>query len=316
MRQHVYRLARRKPPVFATEATIAHPEPALAVRKELRAGQLLGETSDGKSIVLVDGGDTALVREIGRLRELAFRRVGEGTGLKRDLDDFDRHYRHIVLWDEARCEVVGAYRLGECRSLLATLGMRGLYSATLFDYLPDRCGFLDEAVELGRSFVQPRYWGSRSLDYLWQGIGAYLRTRAEIRYLIGPVSLSQDVPEAARQWLVEGHRHYFGTAMPFALARNPIRVPAAIAAEVEAELGPLPVERGLTVLRRRIGELGGQFPVLYRQYVDLCAPEGVTFADFSVDPAFGHCIDGLIRLDLHSLKPTKRARYLGYLKAV
>jgi putative hemolysin len=311
MRRHVYRLARRKPPLFATEETIAHPEPPLAVRRELLGGELLGQTRDGKRIVLVAGDDGALLSEIGRLRELAFRRVGEGTGLRRDLDAFDRSYRHIVLWDEERCEVVGAYRLGECADLLARQGLSGLYSATLFDYLPERCAFLCEAVELGRSFVHPRYWGSRSLDYLWQGIGAYLRSRPQIRYLLGPVSLSKDVPDAARQWLVEGHRLYFGHAEPFAVARNPIRVPDPLRQTIQADLAPLPVEQGMALLRRRVLELGGQFPVLYRQYVDLCRPEGVTFADFSVDPAFGHCIDGLIRLDLACLKPAKRARYLG-----
>ena len=311
MRRHVYRLARRKPPLFVTEETIAHPEPPLAVRREVLAGERLGETTDGKRIVLVGGEEGALQREIGRLRELAFRRVGEGTGLRRDLDAFDAQYRHIVLWDEDRCEVVGAYRLGECADLLARHGVSGLYSSTLFDYRPGHCDFLADAVELGRSFVHPRYWGSRSLDYLWQGIGAYLRQRPQVRYLLGPVSLSKDVPDAARQWLVEGHRHYFGQAAPFAVARNPIRVPDAVRSAIEAELASLPVEQGMTLLRRRVTELGGQFPVLYRQYVELCRPEGVTFADFSVDPAFGHCIDGLIRLDLTCLKPAKRARYLG-----
>lgn len=311
MRRHVYRLARRKPPLFATEETIAHPEPPLAVRRELLAGEPLGQTRDGKRIVLVTGEDGALLRELGRLRELAFRRVGEGTGLRRDLDDFDRDYRHIVLWDEERCEVVGAYRLAECAELLARRGLAGLYSATLFDYLPERCGFLEGSVELGRSFVHPRYWGSRSLDYLWQGIGAYLRTRPQVRYLIGPVSLSRDIPEPARHWLVEGHRHYFGSAQPFAQARNPIRAPPALTAEIVAALAELPVDQGMGLLRRRVAELGGQFPVLYRQYVDLCAADGVTFADFGLDPAFGHCIDGLIRLDLGRLKPAKRARYLG-----
>lgn len=310
MRRHVYRLARRKPPLFDTEQTVAHPEPVRQLRADLQAGQRLGETADGKQIVLVEGEDSSLLREIGRLRELAFRRVGEGTGLRRDLDDFDRYYRHIVLWDEARCEVVGAYRLGECAGIVARRGISGLYSASLFDYAPQQAGFLDQAVELGRSFVHPRYWGSRSLDYLWQGIGAYLRTQPEIRYLIGPVSVSQDMPEPARQWLVEGHRHYFGSARPFARARNPVRIPDPLREEVRRELGHLDVEQGLQVLRRRVTLLGGTFPVLYRQYVDLCRPEGVVFADFSVDPAFGHCIDGLIRVDLGCLKPAKRARYL------
>ena len=74
------------------------------------------------------------MRELGRLRELAFRRVGEGTGARRDLDRFDGHYRHLVLWDENALAIVGAYRLGEARTILAERGTEGLYSSTLFDY--------------------------------------------------------------------------------------------------------------------------------------------------------------------------------------
>jgi putative hemolysin len=306
MRKHVYRLARRQPPLFVTGNTIAHPEPPLQVRAALRAGQLLGETSDGKRIVLVDGQAGPVLREIGRLRELAFRRVGEGTGLARDLDRFDRDYRHIVLWDEAACEIVG-----EAASLLGRRGMAGLYTATLFDYAASADGFLGETVELGRSFVHPRYWGTRSLDYLWQGIGAYLRAHPQVRYLLGPVSLSAELPEPARWWIIEAHRHYFAAGAGWARARNPAQAPAGLRAQILSDLDGLDSREGLALVRQRVAAAGGQYPVLYRQYVELCEPDGVVFADFGVDPAFGHCVDGLIRLDLSRLRPGKRARYLG-----
>jgi putative hemolysin len=310
MRRHVYRLARRQPPLFATSHTIAHPEPPLQVRAELRRGEVLGETRDGKRIVLVDGRPGPLLREIGRLRELAFRRVGEGTGLPRDLDGFDRDYRHIVLWDDTHCEIAGAYRLGEAAALTARRGREALYSNTLFD-LSAADGFLGEAVELGRSFVHPRYWGSRSLDYLWQGIGAYLRAHPAVRYLFGPVSLSASLPEAARWWIVEAHRHYFGAVPGWARARNPAAAPAPLRARILADLDGLDLRAGLALTRQRVQEAGADYPVLYRQYVELCEPDGVVFADFGLDPAFGHCIDGLIRLDVARLRPGKRERYLG-----
>jgi len=312
MRKHVYRLARRKPPLFATSNTIAHPEPPLAVRADLSAGEVLGETTDGKRIVLIDGRrDGAALREIGRLRELSFRRVGEGTGLKRDIDGFDLHYQHIVLWDEARCAIVGAYRLGDAGRIRREQGTAGLYTATLFDYQPGSRHFLDQAVELGRSFVHPSYWGTRSLDYLWQGIGAYLRSRPQTRYLFGPVSLSAELPELARQWIVLVHQHYFASPAPLALARNPFRASSTLRREVGEALQGLDSSAGLALLRSKVAELGGAYPILYRQYVDLCERDGVVFADFGLDPAFGHCVDGLILLDLNSLKAAKRARYLG-----
>src|SRR3546814_568094 len=103
---------------------------------------------------------------------------------------YDAWYSHIVLWDCAAMEIVGAYRLGETQKIIAQHGIDGLYSNTLFVFTSAAQAMLAQSVELGRSFVHPRHWGSRSLDYLWQGIGAYLRVHPHVRYLIGPVSLS------------------------------------------------------------------------------------------------------------------------------
>ncbi|MCG6118617.1 MAG: lysophospholipid acyltransferase family protein [Aquimonas sp.] len=312
MRMHVYRIARRKPPVFATSSAIAHPQPARAVKRALQAAERLGATSDGKQILLLDADlSNPALKEIGRLRELAFRKVGEGTGLKRDLDAYDAHYRHIVLWDEAELEIAGAYRLAEVGRLIEQRGLQGLYSASLFDYAPAAQGFLRESIELGRSFVQPRYWGSRSLDYLWQGIGAYLARHPEVRYLIGPVSLSAVLPEPARDWIVETHRHYFGDRTGLARARNPLETASDVQDAAAAALAALPVREGLAALRLQLDCLGVAVPMLYRQYVDLCEPDGVRFLDFGVDPGFGHCVDGLIRVDLTRIKPAKRSRYLS-----
>lgn len=311
MRTHVYRLPRRRPTVFPTSTAIAHPEPALAVRRALREAEQLGETRDGKQILLLDAhADNPALREIGRLRELAFRRVGEGTGARRDLDRYDLHYRHIVLWDEQALTIAGAYRLGEAGPILRERGPAGLYSASLFDYAPAANEFLDGAVELGRSFVQPAYWGSRSLDYLWQGIGAYLRSRPA-RHLFGPVSLSAALPLAAREWIVHYHRHYFGDPERLAVARNPFVVSAQVEAEASAAWSGRTQAEALAHLRARLDCMGAQLPVLYKQYADVCEPDGVRFLAFGVDPAFGGCVDGLVRLDLTRLRPAKRSRYLG-----
>lgn len=311
MRTHVYRLPRRRPTVFPTSTAIAHPEPALAVRRALREAEQLGETRDGKQILLLDAhADNPALREIGRLRELAFRRVGEGTGARRDLDRYDLHYRHIVLWDEQALTIAGAYRLGEAGPILRARGPAGLYSASLFDYAPAANELLDGAVELGRSFVQPAYWGSRSLDYLWQGIGAYLRCHP-VRHLIGPVSLSAALPLAAREWIVHYHRHYFGDPERLAVARNPFVVSAQVEAEASAAWSGRTQAEALAHLRARLDGMGAQLPVLYKQYADVCEPDGVRFLAFGVDPAFGGCVDGLVRLDLTRLRPAKRSRYLG-----
>ena len=312
MRRHVYQLARRRPNVFATSRAIAHPESPLALREALKRAQVLGATSDGKRILLVDAQpDCPVLREIGRLRELAFRRVGEGTGARRDLDRFDPSYKHLVLWDETALAIVGAYRLGEGASILPTRGVAGLYTSTLFDYAPAAGEMLANGVELGRSFIQPAFWCSRSLEYLWQGIGAYLRQRPQVRYLLGPVSLSASLPPEARAWIVHCHQHYFAANRHLVAPRNPYVVQTDVAATAAAAWAGKDARAGLGELKRQLARQGCSVPTLYRHYVDLCEPDGVRFLGFGIDPAFGNCVDGLIRLDLTRLKPAKRERYFG-----
>ncbi|GAP66312.1 putative hemolysin [Mizugakiibacter sediminis] len=311
MRRHVYRLPRRRAALFGAQGPVAHPEPAAAVRTALGRGEVLAELADGKRLILLPGApDCPALRELGRLRELSFRRVGEGSGRRRDLDAYDAHYEHLILWDEAALAIAGAYRLGHGGSILAARGLAGLYSAALFRYAPAAEPVLRQGLELGRSFVAPAYWRSRALDRLWQGIGLYLQRHPELRHLVGPVSLSAALPREARERIVAAHEHYFG-ASGLAEALRPFRPAADTLAAVRALLDGRDAESGLAALRRDLAAQGVALPVLYRQYVDLCEPAGVRFLAFGEDPDFAGCVDGLVVLDLARLKPAKRARYLG-----
>ncbi|HET8807825.1 MAG TPA: lysophospholipid acyltransferase family protein, partial [Methylophaga sp.] len=207
LRRHLYRLAKGKKPLFTTELTIAHPQERRAIKQELKNALLLGETADQKKIYLFDyRSDSAVMQEIGRLREMTFRQVGEGTGKRRDLDQYDSDYRHLILWDEQELEIAGAYRIGEVARIQQS--GRQIYSAELFDYQSAMQPYFAKGIELGRSFVSPKYWGKRSLDYLWYGIGAYLKQFPEVRYLFGPVSLSNSYPQYAQSLIVEYYRRY------------------------------------------------------------------------------------------------------------
>ena len=312
MRRHVYRLARGRGLIFGGLAPLALPEPADRVATELaERAEKLADLADGKQAWLFKGtADSAVLREIGRLRELAFRKVGEGTGSRRDLDAFDAHYEHLVLWDPQALRIVGSYRFGHGGRLIAERGLAGLYTASLFNYSPALETRLAQGLELGRSFIAPAYWRSRALDQLWQGIGLYLQRHPELRYLFGPVSLSVNLPREAREWIVAAHRHYFGVP-GLASARLPFKVSEAISELASRELDGLDPSAGLGKLRHHLDALGVSLPVLYRQYVDLVQPEGVQFLDFGEDPDFSGCVDGLVMLDLAELKPAKRARYLG-----
>lgn len=280
---------------------IASSENPVELAAEIRQCEQLGETSDKKSIFLYHYREnSSVMREIGRLREFTFRSVGEGTGLERDLDQYDIDYEHIVLWDDLAGEIVGAYRIAQTAQLL----MRGqcqpaLYTQTLFDFATDFDRYFAKGLELGRSFVQPKYWGKRSLDYLWFGIGAYLRSRPNVRYLFGPVSISNTYPIEAKDLLVNYYSTHFAASNNSVTARTPY------------EGNGSTVLADFRALKSALASLGVTVPTLYKQYTDVCDPGGVQFFDFNVDQDFGDCIDGLILVDLTYLKSSKRRRYLA-----
>lgn len=305
-RQHVLRLGKGLPGVFKTESAIARPEDRALLKRELAQAESLGTTADGKSIYLWqrNGQEEApILRELGRLREIAFRAVAEGSGKRRDTDRYDDDYLHLILWDDDDLEIVGAYRFMPT----ALQGRDALYSHSLFHYGDDMDEILEHGIELGRSFIQPRYWGRRGLDYLWSGIGAYLARYPHYRYLFGPVSISGGLPPAARDLLVAFYRLWFPATHPLATSRRPY--PASLP-EVLAQFGGEDYVEDLTRLKSLLGNLGCGIPPLYKQYSELCEPGGVQFIDFGSDPAFNNCVDGLVLVDLCYLKASRYQRYI------
>jgi len=310
-RKHVYRLGQGKPGLFRTESAIARAEDRAVLKHALEASEVLGKTPDGKLIYLYRrrGEDyVPILRELGRLREIAFRAVGEGSGRRRDLDSFDDDYYHLVLWDPQALEIVGAYRFIPTAEQLEKGGISTIYSQSLFNYGHQMDPSLAQGIELGRSFIQPAYWGKRGLDYLWLGIGAYLAKYPQSRYLFGPVSISGGLPVVARDLLIAFYRLYFAPSLPLATSRQPY--PASLP-EVLAQFSGDNYQQDLQCLKRLLANLGCSIPPLYKQYSELCESGGVQFIDFGCDPAFNHCIDGLVLVDLSVLKPSKYERYIA-----
>ncbi|MEE4278385.1 MAG: lysophospholipid acyltransferase family protein [Halieaceae bacterium] len=310
-RKHVYRLASRGRPVFRSVETVAPPENRLLLRQELAQAELLGDTRDGKRIYLCAMDQAPCVmREIGRLRELTFRTVGEGCGQPRDIDRFDRHYDQLVLWDSDDMEIVGAYRLADAGRIIEHHGLAGLYSSTLFDYGPSVEPLLRQGLEMGRSFVQPRYQTRHSLDYLWYGIGAYIRRRPHIRYLFGPASISRFYGSAATARLVYYYGTHFSGSKLDVRPRNPFVIPREIRLELEAEFSGVDPEEDMKSLREQLAASGLPLPTLYKHYSQATSPDGVTFTAFNIDRDFGDCVDSFVIADLHKLTARKRQRYL------
>lgn len=245
--------------------------------------------------------------EIGRLREVSFRAVGEGTGRARDLDRFDLDYLHLFLWDTSKREIAGAYRLGATDEFGST---GRLYTSTLFDYDAGAVESLGPALELGRSFVAPGWQRSYApLLTLWKGIGAYVARNPRYRRLFGPVSMSADYDALSRQivahWLEASHAHA-GLAgrvrgrRPFAWRSVDGLRPERLRALVEGGAD-------LARLVPRIERDAKGIPVLLREYLKL----GGKLVALNVDADFQDALDALVVVDLVETDARLRERYLG-----
>lgn len=312
LRQQLYQLPQKRPLPLPSEQTIAPQEDRAALTAALAQCEQLGCTPDGQHIYLYRQQaqvPSVILQEIGRLREIAFRAVQEGTGKRRDLDAFDEDYYHLILWHPTGREIIGAYRFIPVAEQLAKKGLAGLYSHSLFCLEEKLAPCLNQAIELGRSFIQPRYWGKRGLDYLWFGIGAYLARHPQYRYLFGPVSVSGQLPQAAKDLLVSFYRQYFAPDMALAPSRHPYPPTANLFAGKD-------YQHDMASLKQQLSQLGCTIPTLYKQYVELCENGGVQFMDFGIDPDFNHCIDGLVWVDITRIKPAKKARYINIHQAL
>lgn len=311
-KKHLYRLKSAKADIFQTQSAIAPIEDRKVLKKAIKACEYLGCTQDGKAIYLHRSQDNdPIMREIGVLREIAFRMVGEGSNLRRDIDKYDSHYLHLILWDNEELEIVGAYRLADTQAVIKEHGTKGLYTNTLFELTDKMAPYLSQGLELGRSFVQPKYWGKRSLDYLWYGIGAFLNKYPHYRYLFGPVTISNALPQTAKELLVYFYQLYFGTDRLMAPSRSPFILHKTVTEQLKTQFTGTDYKADFTQLKHLLANMGTSVPTLYKQYSELTEDEGVKFIDFGVDKDFNDCIDGLVLVDITKLKSKKRQRYLG-----
>ena len=250
-----------------------------------------------------------LLQEIGRLREITFRAVGEGSGKAIDLDEFDAYYTHLFIWNKTKGELVGAYRLGQTDEIVRKHGVRGLYTATLFDFDPLLFAQLGPSLEMGRSFVRQEYQkGYLPLLMLWKGIGHFVVKYPRYRNLFGPVSITNEYQSLSKQLMVKFLRlHAMDTdSGQFVTPRTPF---------VDVPLRDWTVATGAAVrdvddVNTLVGDLepdGKGVPILLKQYLKL----GGKLMGFNIDPDFSNVLDGLIMVDLAASEPRSIARYFG-----
>ncbi len=312
LRKHAERVGKNKKIIFLTEKNVSSPTDARVIKKELNNTNLLGTTHNGMRIYLTNQQESPhCITEIARLRELTFRKVDEGTGKRLDMDKFDSHYSHIIVWNDLDLDIVGAYRIVNGANIPNGLGKNGFYTSTLFHFTDEfKSNYLPWSVELGRSFVQQKYWNTNALSYLWQGIGAYLYKFPEVKYLFGGVSISSNYSELSKELLVSYFNKWFGKNTGLAFSKQPFTISETKKIECAKVFDSVNQKDDYAKLKNILKTLGYSVPILYKHYSELCEKGGVSFLDFGYDPDFNNCVDGLILVDVKKIKQEKFEKYV------
>ncbi|MFA6037033.1 MAG: GNAT family N-acyltransferase [Legionellales bacterium] len=235
--------------------------------------------------------------EIGRLRELTFREVGEGGGQSRDLDIFDDYYYHLTLWDKEQKQLIGAYRLGFTDELFPEYGVQGLYTATQFDYAPEFFKTLGPAMEVSRAFIIKEHQKTNmSLSTLLGALSQVLVERPHIRAFFGAVSISNEFQMISKKLMIDYLTKYHGqqTLAPLVSPKNPPQLDVAIPQSEWARL--LNTVKDLSLLNTVISGIeadGKNIPPLIPAYISLSGH----FVAFDHDVGF-NSIDGLLVINM------------------
>ena len=238
--------------------------------------------------------------ELGRLREITFREVGEGTNRSTDIDEYDLYYHQLIIWDTEAKNLVGGYRMGLGAEILEQYGVRGFYTHSLFKMKKSFNGILRQSIELGRSFVISEYQRKPlPLFLLWKGILYFILKNPEYRYLIGPVTISNTYSAISKELII---RHIMANYYDYNLAtmvrprkRFKVKINDPHLNEAMKHLTPK-----LSSLDKFIGDVdryNNGLPVLLKKYLELNAK----IMAFNIDPKFNDCVDGMILLDIFDI---------------
>jgi putative hemolysin len=171
--------------------------------------------------------------------------------------------------------------------------------------------YLQQGLELGRSFVQPKYQHRYALDYLWQGIGAFVQEHPHIRYLFGSASISARYGHEATARIAHFYKTHVNQLPVDVSPRTPFCVSDSLEVQLTNEMPGNDYQTDLTALQSALAAQNLTIPLLFKHYSQATSKDGVSFSAFNVDPAFGDCVDAFVIADLTRLLPKKKLRYLG-----
>jgi len=291
------------------------------LKKELSQERFLRYTNNGNNEIYLVNHHNAphVLKEIGRLRELTFRKAGGGTGLPLDIDDNDTNqncYDQLIAWNSEDEEIIAGYRLIKCKNAgIDKHGNLNLSTAHLFDFSEKfRKNYLPTTIELGRSFVQPKYQPSQdnrkglfSLDNLWDGLGAVVMMNPDIEYLFGKVTMYPHYNKEGRDLLLYFMNTYFPDNEKLVTPINPLTYHHDPARFSDIFKG-LSYKEGYKLLNSQIRALGENIPPLINTYMNLSSTMK-TFGT-SMNNEFGAVEETGILITIADIYETKKSRHM------
>ena len=287
-------------------------------------GKLLCNTQKAHNQIYIVNAHNApnTMREIGRLRELSFRRGGGGSGKSYDLDAYDsleKPFEQLIVWNPDRREIIGGYRFLLGRN--ATFDDRGKPVTPMSHIFDCSQLFIDEylpyTIELGRAFVQPKYQSYRgglkslySLDNLWDGIGAMIGNYEDVRYMVGKVTIYPQMQIEARYAIIYFLNHFFADEEKLFLPINEDIVPDNFCHFFEKMFSADTLKENFKILLEYLGERNERIPALIKAYIELAS----TMKSFGTcfDNEFGNIYDTGIMIAIDDIYSSKKERYLSY----
>ena len=234
-----------------------------------------------------------LIHEIGRLREITFRAIGEGTNKEVDLDKFDNYYHHLLLWDAVAEKLVGAYRMGLGKEIYKKYGIKGFYVQSLFRIEPELHQMMDNTIEMGRAFIIAEYQQKpMPLFLLWKGIVHVTLRYPEYKYLMGGVSISNQFSDFSKSLMIEFMKsHYYDPYI--AQYIRPKKEYKVKLKDGDKDFVFDASKADMQKFDKIIDEIEPgilRIPVLIKKYVK----QNARLVAFNVDPKFNNAIDGLM----------------------
>ena len=289
---------------------------------ELTSDRFCRSVNNGhnKIYVITHADSPNLMREIGRLRELTFRAAGGGTGKSIDIDEFDTAndapYKQLIVWDPEHREIVGGYRYIKCGEAPIKNGTVQLATTELFEFSPKFMKeYLPFTIELGRSFVQPKYQPSASnrkglfsLDNLWDGLGAIVVDNPEMKYFFGKVTMYLDFNAEARDMILFFMNYYFPDKEKLVVPIHPLSIKNDMSAFARTLEG-LSYKDGHHLLNKNVRTLGENIPPLVNSYMNLSGTMK-TFGT-SLNDHFGEVEETGIMVTIPDIYDSKKERHIA-----